>query len=192
MMQDPPEINSRIARQIKGQRARRGLTLDALARKSGVSRSMLSLIERGESSPTAVVLDRVATGLGVPMASLFVDPEARPDPVSRQADRSSWRDPQTGYVRRSISPASFPSPLKISEIVLPGGATVAFDTAVHDPPIHQQIWVQEGRIEITVGSVTHALGADDCLAMRLDEPTAFHNPTKKPARYIGVVVSGRS
>ena len=58
-------INERIARCVRDLRATRGLTLDALATRSGVSRSMISLIERGESSPTAVVLEKIATGLGL-------------------------------------------------------------------------------------------------------------------------------
>ena len=62
-----PDVNSRIANRVRALRAELDLSLVALAERCGVSRSMLSLIERGESSPTAVVLDRIATGLGVPM-----------------------------------------------------------------------------------------------------------------------------
>ena len=128
-----------------------GLTLDALAAKSDVSRSTISLIERGESSPTAVVLDKIATGLGVPLATLFDDASAAADPVSRRADRTSWRDPQSGYLRRNISPPNFPSPIRIVEIVLPAGARIAYETGARDVAIHQQVWVQEGSIEVTRG-----------------------------------------
>jgi transcriptional regulator with XRE-family HTH domain len=168
------------------------MTLDALAAKSEVSRSMLSLVERGESSPTAVVLEKIATGLGVPLASLFGDSSAPPSPVSRRADRSSWRDPESGYIRRNISPANFPSPVQIVEVKLPAGARVAYETGARDVTIHQQIWVQEGRIEVTVGRVTYRLSEDDCFAMQLNEPTAFHNRTRRPARYIVVVATERS
>ena len=70
------DINERIARRISDLRKDRGFTLDALAERSGVSRSMISLIERGQSSPTAVVLDKLASGLAVTLATLFED-EAR-------------------------------------------------------------------------------------------------------------------
>src|SRR4051812_21690197 len=96
-------INGRIAIRVRALRAERGMTLDALATKCGVSRSMLSLIERGESSPTAVVLEKVATGLGVALASLFEDASAPVSPISRSAERTHWRDPQSGYVRRNVS-----------------------------------------------------------------------------------------
>jgi transcriptional regulator with XRE-family HTH domain len=185
-------VNSRIASRVRALRAELAMSLDALAAKTGVGRSTISLIERGESSPTAVVLDKIATGLGVPLASLFDDVSAAEDPVSRRADRTPWRDPQSGYLRRNISPPNFPSPIRIVEIVLPAGTRIAYETGARDTAIHQQVWVQEGSIEVTVGSVTHRLAKDDCLAMRLDDVTAFRNRTRKVARYVVVVASERA
>jgi len=66
---------------------------------------------------------------------------------------------------------------------------VAYETGARDVSIHQQIWVQEGAVEVTLGRVTHRLVEDDCLAMRLDEPTAFRNRTRKPARYLVIIAS---
>ena len=185
------DINARIAGRVLALRTDLGLTLDALAAKCDVSRSMISLVERGESSPTAVVLEKIATGLGVPLATLFDAADAPASPVSRREDRTPWRDPQSGYVRRNISPANFSSPIQIVEVVLPAGARVAYETAARDVSIHQQIWVQRGSIEVTVGRAAHRLAEDDCFAMQLDEPVAFRNPTRKPARYIVVIVSDR-
>jgi transcriptional regulator with XRE-family HTH domain len=187
-----PDINARIATRVRDLRAELGMTLDALAAKCEVSRSMLSLIERGESSATAVVLEKVATGLGVPLASLFEDSNGAADPVSRRADRVPWRDPQSGYVRCNISPPNFASPIQLVEVVLPAGARVAYETGAREASIHQQIWVQQGSIEVTLGKVTHRLGEGDCLAMQLNEPTAFRNPTRKSARYLVVIASERS
>jgi transcriptional regulator with XRE-family HTH domain len=182
--------HERIAGRVRSLRAELGLSLDTLAAKCDVSRSMLSLVERGESSPTAVLLEKIATGLGVPLATLFNDAEAAAGPVARRTDRIPWRDPQSGYVRRNISPANFSSPIQIVEVVLPAGAQVAYETGARDVIIRQQIWVQQGNIEVTVGTVTHRLGEDDCFAMRLNEPTAFRNRTRRPARYIVVIVTG--
>ena len=186
-----PDINGRIARRVRTLRADLGMTLDALAARSEVSRSMLSLVERGESSPTAVVLEKIAYGLGVSLATLFEDASAPANPVARRDDRTAWRDPQSGYVRRNISPANVPSPIQIVEIVLPAGARVAYDTGARDVSIHQQIWVQAGSIEVTVGNTTYRLTEDDCLAMQLNEPTAFRNRTRKPARYLVIIASDR-
>jgi len=176
---------------VRELRAVRDLSLDALAAKSEVSRSMLSLIERGESSPTAMVLEKVATGLGVALASLFEDSAAPANPVSRKEDHVPWKDPDTGYVRRNISPPNFPSPLQIVDVMLPAGARVAYESGARDVSIHQQIWVQEGSIEVTCGKVTQKLNEDDCFAMQLDEQMVFRNRTRKPARYIVVIANER-
>ena len=71
ILEAQPDINQRIAERVRALRAERGFSLEVLAAESGVSRSMISLIERGESSPTAVVLDKLAVALGVTLASLF-------------------------------------------------------------------------------------------------------------------------
>ena len=184
-------INGRIASRVRALRSELGITLDALAAKSDVSRSMLSLVERGESSATAVVLAKIAMGLGVPLAALFDDAGAPPTPLSRGAERATWRDPESGYLRRNVSPASFGSPFQIVDVVLPPGARVAYDNGAHDVAIHQQVWVREGSVEVTVGATAHRLATDDCLAMRLDQPTTFRNRTRKPARYVVVIAAER-
>ncbi len=168
-------INSRIAATVRTLRVDRKMSLDTLAAKCNVSRSMISLVERGEASPTAVVLEKIAAGLGVPLATLFNDSNAPANPISRRDDRTPWRDPQSGYLRRNVSPANFPSPIQIVEVVLPPAARVAYETAARDVSIHQQIWVQQGTIELTLGCVTYRLSKDDCLAMQLNKPTTFRN-----------------
>ncbi len=185
------DISARIARQVRTGRVGLGLSLEALAARCGVSRSMLSLIERGESSPTAVVLAKIASGLGLPLAALFGDAAAPVNPLARAADRVTWRDPQSGYLRRNISPANFPSPLQIVEVELPAGARVAYESGAHPAGIHQQVWVRQGSLELTLGRVTYRLDEDDCLAMQLDEPTVFRNRTRRPVRYIVVLSSER-
>ncbi len=183
-----PDINARIAARVRSLRASRAMSLEDLSGRCGVSRSMISLIERGESSPTAVVLEKLAAGLGVPLAALFDDPALPASPVSRRGDRVTWRDPESGYVRRNISPASFPSSIHIVEVTLPPGARVAYESASLDK-VDQQVWVRQGRLEVTVGETTHRLDEDDCLVMRLGQPVAYANRTRKAARYIVVIAS---
>jgi transcriptional regulator with XRE-family HTH domain len=181
------DINTRIAARVRELRSRLSMSLEELSQRCGVSRSMISLIERGESSPTAVVLEKLAAGLGVPLAALFDDPARPASPLSRRGDRTTWRDPESGYLRRNISPANFPSSIHLVEVTLPSGARVAYESASLSD-IDQQVWVQNGQIEVTVGATTHRLAEDDCLAMRLGEPIAFANRTREPARYIVAIV----
>jgi transcriptional regulator with XRE-family HTH domain len=193
-MQDVAEltISDRIARRVRTLRATRGLSLDAMAARCEVSRSMISLIERGESSPTAVVLERIATGLNVPLASLFDAAPATPQAVARREAQLVWRDPASGYVRRNVSPNVPGSPIRIVDVSFPAGAHVAYETGAREPRIHQQVWVLEGDIVVTVGDETHELRAGDCLDMLLDRPTSFHNRTRRLARYAVVLASDAS
>ncbi len=187
MKEDSSDLNERIAARVRGLRAAQGLSLDALAGKSGVSRSMISLIERGETSPTAVVLEKLAAGLGVMLASLFDAPAE--GPLARRADQPQWRDPASGYVRRNVSPAGAAQPVRIVEVHFPPRARVAFENGPREACVYQQVWVLAGEIEVRVGEERYRLGEGDCLAMRLDRPTMFHNPTRTPARYAVVIAS---
>src|SRR5881628_2575703 len=123
------DLNQRIAERVRELRAAHGLSLDALAGKSGVSRSMISLVERGKSSPTAVVLEKLAAGLEVTLASLFDGPKAAArepgSPVARRRDRAEWQDPASGYIRRNVSPPDVRHPMQIVEVQFPPGTRVA-------------------------------------------------------------------
>ncbi|MEO8621196.1 MAG: XRE family transcriptional regulator [bacterium] len=190
-----PDLNHRIAERVRELRAVQGCSLEELASRSGVSRSMISLIERGETSPTAVVLEKLSVGLGVTLASLFDAPAAAAahnGPVSRRKDQPYWQDPASGYRRRNVSPPSVPQPMRIVEVHFPSRARVAFETAGRDARVHQQVWVLEGSIDITLGEELHRLREGDCLAMQLDRPTMFHNPTRKPARYAVVIATDKA
>jgi transcriptional regulator with XRE-family HTH domain len=188
-----PDLEHRVAARLRQLRADQGLTLDELAKQSGVSRSMISLIERVESSPTASVLDKLAASLGVTLAALFAEQErADAVPVARRADQPEWRDPATAYLRRNLSPPAFPSPIELVEVFLPAGARVAYDTASRLSIVDQQVWLLAGDIEVTVGDRLHRLAAGDCLAMRVDRPISFHNPATKAARYLVALTTARS
>ena len=186
-------LHERIAARVQELRSTQRLSLDALASKSGVSRSMLSLIERAESSPTAVVLEKLAAGLGVTLASLFdatgAEDHLRISPLARRAEQAEWQDPASGYVRRNVSPAGVHQPMHIVEVHFPPGGRVAFEKAAREARVFQQVWLLKGTMEITLGREQHRLAEGDCLAMQLDRPVIFHNPTKKPARYAVVIAS---
>jgi transcriptional regulator with XRE-family HTH domain len=192
-MKDGADLNQRIAERVRELRTVRGLSLDALAGKSAVSRSMISLVERGECSPTAVVLEKLAAGLGVTLPALFDAPaaaaQAARGPVARRADQPQWQDPASGYLRRNVSPPGVAQPMQIVEVRFPPRGRVAFETGGRDVRVFQQVWVLAGAIDVTLGAERHRLRAGDCLAMQLDRPTMFHNPTRKPARYVVVTAS---
>lgn len=186
------DINARLARRLHGLRLDRALSMEMLASRSGVSRSNISLIERGQSSPTASVLDKLASALDVTLAALFEDgdPPAAPSPLARSDAQPQWTDPVSGYVRRNLSPASG-SPLQLVEVHFPPGQRVAYDTVGRDSEVHQQVWMIEGTLQLTLGEEHWLLEAGDCLAMQLDRPVAFHNPGRGTARYLVALTQAR-
>lgn len=182
------DLDRRLGARLKGLRQSRGLTLDQLAERSGVSRAMISRVERGESSPTAALLDRLCAGLGVLLSALFRE-EAQGGPLARRSEQPVWTDPDSGYVRRSVSPPGTGSRLEIVEVEMPAGARVLLDAPRGGFRLDQQLWLLEGELSLTVGGREHRLAAGDCLAMLLDGPIAFHNPGEVPARYAVVLTA---
>lgn len=183
------DINIRIAQQVRELRLLRGYTLDVLASRCQVSRSAISLIERGEASPTAVVLEKLANGLGVHLTQLFAISQNNQSPqhLVRRIQQSEWKDPETGYIRRQVSPPNWKSPFQIVEIEFPAQSRVTYETSANSKVVLQQIWVIEGQIDIQLGENFYALQEGDCLAMQLDQPIIYSNPSSKAARYILVV-----
>lgn len=178
-------VDDLIAKRVRELRKARGCTLDELAESSGVSRSMISLIERQETSPTAVVLNKLADALGVTLAALFSGEPASvaEQPLARLSDQQVWEDPASGYVRRHLSPTGYASPIELVEVIFPPGERVAFESVVRSMVTHQQVWMLDGEMEVTAGETTWHLQTGDCLAMVLDQHIVFHNPGHKRARY---------
>src|SRR5919106_6297810 len=100
----PLLIGHRVARR----RAALGLPLEEIAARTGVSRAMISRIERGEVHASAVVLDKLCAGLGISLSELFAHDAA--SPLLRRADQPVWQDPASGYLRREVAPAGTGSP----------------------------------------------------------------------------------
>jgi transcriptional regulator with XRE-family HTH domain len=179
-------LDRRIGERIRALRDKRGLTLEALAREAAVSRAMLSRIERGESSPTAQLLAKVCGGLNVTLSMLFAEAEKPASPLARRAAQPLWRDPETRYLRRTVSPAGSGSGVDIAEIEFPAGRKVTFDNR-RISGRDQHVWVLEGALEVTVGEETFQLDTGDCLHMRFGRETTFRNPTRRAIRYAVIV-----
>ncbi|OLP59089.1 DNA-binding protein [Xaviernesmea oryzae] len=180
-LSDP--IDSRLGHRLKHLRQMQRLTLDGLAERAGVSRAMISRIERGEASPTAQLLNRLCAALDTTLSRFFAQEDGAGDPLSRREAQRLWRDPATGYLRRSVSPERTGSPVDIIEVEFPAHGRVVFDPHVFDGGTTQHVWVLQGAMRLTSGDVTCDLQAGDCLFMRLDDGQIFENPHAEPARY---------
>jgi transcriptional regulator with XRE-family HTH domain len=179
-----------LALRIRAERRARRWPLERLAEASGVSRAMISKIERGEASPTAATLARLANGFGISLASLFAEAAPGGGPLSRRAGQREWTDPASGYRRRHVSPPAAAGHAEIVEVSFPAGARAVFDNAVAVPGLAQQVLVLDGSIRVAAGDMAADLEAGDCLFMPLDRPVTFGNGGAGPARYL-VILSRR-
>lgn len=184
---EPGTVDARLAARLTELRAERGWSLEELARRTGVSRSTLSRLERGELSPTAALLGRLCTVHGRTMSRLLLEAEAEPPQLVPAGHQTVWRDEKSGFVRRSVSPPHAGLRAEIVEGVLGAGGSIAYE----NPPVpglEQHIWVLEGTVEITVDDTVHTVRTGDCLRFRLHGPSRFHCPGPARVRYALMIV----
>lgn len=179
-MENDQALTELVGRRVAERRAALGISLDKLAADTGVSRAMISRIERGEVHASAVVLDRLCGGIGIALSTLFA--RAGASPLLRRADQPIWRDPESGYVRREVAPTGEGAASRITDVEFPAGTEVSFRRS-RSRLVEQLVWVLEGRIEIVLPGGVFSLGTGDCLHMRHNEDVVFRNTTAKPARY---------
>jgi uncharacterized cupin superfamily protein len=74
-------------------------------------------------------------------------------------------------------------------VSFPARARVTYETTQRQPAVHQQIWMLEGVINITLGDTQYRLEQGDCLAMQLDQPVMYYNPGKTAARYAVILMT---
>jgi transcriptional regulator with XRE-family HTH domain len=178
----PEQLTSSLADAVRAARAAHGLSASALAERSGVSRAMIAKIERAEVQPTAALLGRLSAALGLTLSELVARAEHAGRRLARAAEQPIWTDPDSGYRRRALSPASG-GPLELVEVELPARAEVSYPADTY-AFIHQQIWVLDGRLRFREGDTEHDLEQGDCLQLGPPAPCTFINPTPRPCRYL--------
>ena len=177
-----------IARRLREERLKRQWTLEDFARHSGVSKAMLSKLERGEASPTAVLLGRISGALKVSIGSLVSEPAPAAGRVVRRDEQPVWRDPKSRYVRRQVSPLG-DLPMQLVEVELPPRAHVEYPASSYTF-IRQLIWVLSGELEFSEGDRAHRLAAGDCLELGPPADCRYRNPGPATCRY-AVVLAAR-
>jgi transcriptional regulator with XRE-family HTH domain len=181
------DIERRIAQRLARLRAERGWSLDALGERTGISRATLSRLERSELSPTAAMLGKLCTVYGWTLSRLMAEAETRPPNLVPAAEQPEWKDPESGYRRRVVSPPAPGLRGELVEVRMPAGASVSFDTS----PIaglEHHLWMLEGSLTLEVEGSTFRLRAGDCLRYVLAGPTRFQGTGKREARYVIAMV----
>jgi transcriptional regulator with XRE-family HTH domain len=172
---------ARIAKRILLERTSRGWSLAELADKSGVAKASISKIERGEVSPSAGILVRLATAFDLTLAGLLLRAEETGRHF-RAADQPQWRDPKTGYVRRQIFRAP-DHPLELIEVEMPPGKKVNFPASTYVNMRHV-VWIEEGELVLSEGGEAQLLKAGDSLGFGPPSDVTYANESKKPCRYL--------
>jgi transcriptional regulator with XRE-family HTH domain len=175
-----------LARRIRSERETKGWSLAALAERADVSKAMLSKIERGEASPTAATLSRIATAYGLTLAALFEHVGAGSPRLLRAREQPLWRDPKTSYLRRQVF-LSRSNPLELVEIELPARQEVAFPASAY-LLVQQVVWVLTNRLIIMEGANRQELAAGDRLELGAPSDVVYRNEGTQPCRYLVAVV----
>jgi transcriptional regulator with XRE-family HTH domain len=179
-------IDRRIGARIRIERESRGWSLSDLAARATVSRAMVFKVERGESSPTASLLGKLSGAFGLSMSTLMARAEMQEGRLLRHGDQPLWTDPETGYIRRHVSPAS-DLPMDVVHVDLPPKARVALPASAYAFQ-RQLIWILNGALSFTEGATVHRLETGDCLELGAPQDCVFANETDEPCRYAVIVL----
>jgi len=149
-----------IGSTIKATREVQQISLSDLAKRAGVSKSVVSRIEAGLTSPTAVMLAKLAEGMTVSLSTLLRGDMGPPVHIQMVAEQPIFHDPKSGLVRRTLSPVSPDALVEIVQNSLPVRKTTGKFPA-HSLGTQEHIVVQTGKIEVTVGKRVFTLAAGD-------------------------------
>ncbi|QGZ63823.1 helix-turn-helix domain-containing protein [Paraburkholderia acidisoli] len=182
-------VPPRVGEQIQRLRTERKMTLDDLSRAAGVSKSMLSEIERDKANPTIAVAWRLTNALGVKLDSLFAAPKA-PEAIAVAGphDIPTLHGQDAGYQLRVWGPIELAGSFEWYELTLkPGGALVS---NAHEPGTREHLTVLQGSLEVEAAGAMQRIKAADTARYIADQPHAIRNVGKGEARALLVVIHG--
>ena len=168
------EVTSVVGDNLRRFRTRHGLSLERLAKASGVSRAMLGQIELGRSSPTINVLWKIAKALDVPLAA-FVSQSSETDITILRAHRSKWLNSNNGrFATRTLSPSEAGSREELNEVrLLPQSIE---EEEGHSSGCTEYVVVAKGVLEVRINSIWHRMEKGDSASFSADRSHAYRNP----------------
>jgi transcriptional regulator with XRE-family HTH domain len=172
-LDDPQDLTPILGANLRRLRMRRGLSLERLARASGVSRAMLGQIELGQSTPTINIVWKIARALGVPFSALISDC-ARPRAAVVRAQRAKVLASADGsFVSRALFPYDEPRKVEFYELRLrPHGSERA---EAHPAGTTENLVVAAGSLQLHVEAEHFLLQAGDAAYFEADVPHEYHN-----------------
>lgn len=187
----PPLVKApTIGPRIHALREAMGHSLRDLAERSGVSAPMLSQVERGETSPTLAVAEKIAAGLELTLSQLLRLDEGEHISLSRAGERRRFE--RGGHRFEELTPPLPGQRADVSLHTLRAGATTggADDPPIHEPGSRETAVVLSGVIALTVDGTRHELRAGDSVTFDADLPHHFENDGEEQARFLAVIAAG--
>jgi len=180
----PPQVGATLA----ALRQQRGLSLDELSRLAGVSKSMLSQIERNQANPTVAVVWRLSTALGIALGDLLGD--SRPaEPLLATVPAHATpllASPDGKCELRILGPIELAGRFEWYQLtVQPGGS---LDSQPHEPGSREHLTVLSGALEVQAGPESARLRHGETARYAVDVPHRIHNPGKTTAQALLVVL----
>ena len=173
----PADLAPVVGANLRRLRVRRGLSLEKLAQKSGVSRAMLGQIELGQSAPTINVLWKIARALDVTFATLIQAREAGGPTVLKKAAAKVLTSQGGQFTSRALFPFDGPRRAELYELRLAPHAEEAADA--HAAGTLENLVVSRGQLHLVVGKDTHRLEAGDAIVFEADVAHTYANPGSK-------------
>jgi transcriptional regulator with XRE-family HTH domain len=172
---DGEYITEVVKENLKVIRHTKGLSLDKLASRCGVSRAMLSQIEQGKSVPTIAVLWKIANGLNVPFSDLLKERRQEGVYVLKFENSKMLYSSSKVFSSRALFPFVGNRKTEFYELILkPGGIEVAEG---HQTGTIENIVVVAGKLRLRVGDQVVELEPKDSVYFRADVPHEYSNPT---------------
>ncbi len=179
-----------VGGRIRALREAMGFSLRDLAERSGVSAPMLSQVERGETSPTLAVAEKIAAGLELTLSQLLRLDEGEHVAISRSGQRRRYE--RGGHRFEELTPPLPGQRADVSLHTLAPGATTGGpgDPPMHEPGSRETAVVLEGALALFVEGARHDLSSGDSVTFDADLPHHFENEGEGPTRFLAVIAAG--
>jgi transcriptional regulator with XRE-family HTH domain len=179
---EPDEVNAAVGRNVRGQRTRLAWTLEDLAARAGVSKGMLLQVEQARTNPSVATICRLATALGVSIASLVEAPEVPSARVVRAKEGVAlWTGGQAGSAAKLMVGSGTSQQVELWDVRMEAGD--GFGSEGHPTGTRELLLVIDGELTLELDGTPHRVGAGDAVAFVADRPHAYRNLGTSPLRY---------
>ncbi|OKH86450.1 helix-turn-helix domain-containing protein [Thalassospira sp. TSL5-1] len=180
-------LDQQIARQLRHLRQQQTWSLDTLASKTGISKSTLSRLEKADVSPTTDMLAKLCSAYSLTLSRLMLLIEEDFQPYYPVKQQPVWTDPETGFIRRSLSPPASTLAGEVLECTIPANTTITYA----QPPkigLEHHLVLQEGELTLSLDNRHYTLKPGDSLRYQLTGTSCFQTPPASAARYYLFIV----